>query len=128
MIKIYTSRSNLACRKAKKWLIEHELEFEEKNWQHHGMSLGEFYKILSLTDNGLLDLISRRSNAYPEFFKRMSHYSLSEIYDTLLREKTLLRMPLILDEQRLQIGFNPEDIRQFIPRERRKVMLKKEKK
>jgi len=124
MIKLYTSRSNLACKKAKEWLQDHQLEFEEINWYHQGMSLPEFHKILSLTDNGFLDIISTRSNAYPKFIKKMHKYSLTEVHGILLREKTLLRMPIILDEQCIQIGFNPNDIRKFVPRKYREQCRK----
>ncbi|MGL4482194.1 MAG: ArsC/Spx/MgsR family protein, partial [Lactococcus garvieae] len=34
---------------------------------------------------------------------------------------TLLRRPLILDDKRLQVGYNEDDIRKFLPRSVRRV-------
>ncbi|MEH7391609.1 ArsC/Spx/MgsR family protein, partial [Bacillus sp. JJ1474] len=43
--------------------------------------------------------------------------SLSELYQTIKDHPKLLRRPLILDEKRLQVGFNEEEIRRFLPRQ-----------
>ncbi len=37
---------------------------------------------------------------------------------------SLLRRPIILDEKRMQIGFNEDEIRAFLPRKYRKQELK----
>ena len=37
----------------------------------------------------------------------------------------LLRRPIMIDEKRLQIGFNEDEIRRFLPREVRALELRK---
>ncbi|AEU40555.1 Arsenate reductase related protein, glutaredoxin family [Lactococcus cremoris subsp. cremoris A76] len=34
---------------------------------------------------------------------------------------SLLRIPLIVDESHIQVGFNEDDVRKFVPRPARKV-------
>ena len=113
--------SNTSCRKAKEWLINHNLEFKEINWQTTGMSRREFNKILSLTETGIQEIISKRSLAYPYFAKEMDRLSLKDVFVLIHCERSLLRLPLIVDEERLQVGYNFDDIRQFIPREKREM-------
>lgn len=52
MIKIYTNSSDASSYKAKEWLTRQQLDFEEINWRKKGMTLEEFYRILSLTEKG----------------------------------------------------------------------------
>lgn len=49
--------------------------------------------------------------------------SLKELLGLINQNPSLIRYPLIVDEQRLQIGYNADDIRQFIPREVRILEL-----
>lgn len=120
MIKFY-STSGTSSRKAREWLIKNNLEFKEINWKTSSMSREDFNKILSLTESGIQEIISKRSIAYPIFSKKLITLSLSEIFVFLHCEKSLLRLPLIVDENHLQIGYNIENIRQFIPREKREI-------
>ena len=43
--------------------------------------------------------------------------------DLFIEEPSLIRRPIIMDDRRLQIGFNDEEIRMFLPREIRDVGL-----
>lgn len=121
MIKIYTSPTSSSCQKATKWLIKYNIPFKEILWQRDGMSLKEFYNILSLTENGVADIVSVQSRAYIEIENNFVNKSLKEVYLHMLTNKSLLRTPLILDNTHLQVGFNSEEIRKFIPRNMRKV-------
>ena len=66
MIKLYVSPSCTSCRKAKSWLEEHNLEYEEKNIYHEPLSKNEIKEILMLTDEGTEEIISYRSQAYQD--------------------------------------------------------------
>lgn len=37
---------------------------------------------------------------------------------------TLLRRPLIVDHKRLQVGYNDDEIRKFLPRKKREIQIK----
>ncbi|MHC5924173.1 ArsC/Spx/MgsR family protein, partial [Streptococcus pyogenes] len=50
--------------------------------------------------------------------------SISQLIDLIETYPSLLRRPIILDKKRMQIGFNEDEIRAFLPRNYRKQELK----
>lgn len=123
MIKLYISPSCTSCRKAKAWLEEHELAFEEQNIYHEPLTKEEIKEILMLTDEGTEEIISYRSEAYKNLEVDFDELSMRELLDLFIQEPSLIRRPIIMDDRRLQIGFNDEEIRMFLPREIREVGL-----
>lgn len=123
MIKLYVSPSCTSCRKAKSWLEEHNLEYEEKNIYHEPLSKNEIKEILMLTDEGTEEIISYRSQAYQDLDVDIDALSMNELLDLFIEEPSLIRRPIIMDERRLQIGYNEEEIRMFLPREIRDIEL-----
>lgn len=43
------------------------------------------------------------------------------LIEVIEKNRSLLRRPLIVDEKRLQVGYNEDDIRKFLPRSVRKI-------
>ena len=117
MIKLYISPSCTSCRKAKAWLEENEMDFEEKNIYHEPLTKDEIKEILMLTDEGTEEIISYRSEAYQNLERDIEDFSMNELLDLFIEEPSLIRRPIIMDDRRLQIGFNDEEIRMFLPRE-----------
>lgn len=123
MIKLYLSPSCTSCRKAKAWLEEHNLEYVEKNIYHEPLTKDEIKEILMLTDEGTEEIISYRSEAYKRLQIDFDELSMSELLDLFIEEPSLVRRPIIMDDRRLQVGFNDEEIRMFLPREVREAGL-----
>lgn len=123
MIKLYVSPSCTSCRKAKSWLEEQNLEYVEKNIYHEPLTKDEIKEILMLTDEGTEEIISYRSQAYKNLEKDINKLSMSELLDLLVEEPSLIRRPIIMDDRRLQIGYNEEEIRMFLPRNIRDLRL-----
>lgn len=116
MIKLYLSPSCSSCRKAKACLISNHISFEEINIRNTLISEKELFHILSLTDSGTDDIISKRSLLYQKLNLNFNDIILSEAVKIINEHQSLLKRPLIVDDKRIQIGFNEEDIRKFIPR------------
>ena len=123
MIKLYVSPSCTSCRKAKSWLEEHGLEYEEKNIFHDPLTKDEIKEILMLTDEGTEEIISYRSQAYKNLDVDFDTLSMSELLDLFIEEPSLIRRPIIMDDRRLQIGYNEEEIRMFLPKRVRQLEL-----
>ncbi len=123
MIKLYVSPSCTSCRKAKSWLEEQNLEYVEKNIYHEPLTKDEIKEILMLTDEGTEEIISYRSQAYKSLEEDINKLSMSELLDLLVEEPSLIRRPIIMDDRRLQIGYNEEEIRMFLPRKIRNLRL-----
>lgn len=124
MIKVYLSGSCSSCRKARKWLRKRQLEFMEINLSSTVMSKEDLIKILSLTENGLEDIIAVRGKTYLNLEQEFESLSLEEAIRLIQKKPRLLKRPLIFDDNRLLVGFNEEGIRAFVPTEVRKVELK----
>jgi regulatory protein spx len=121
MIKVYTVASCSSCKKAKDWLKAHNLDYEEVNLITDELTDKEILQILSLTETGTEEIISRRSKAYSKLDLNFDDLSISCLLDVVGKNRTLLRRPLILDDKRLQVGYNEDDIRKFLPRKVREL-------
>lgn len=123
MILLYTTPSCSSCRKAKKWLEEFQLPYKEKNLFVTQLTEDEIYKILELTENGTEDIISKRSKYITENNIDVEAMTLKEVVRLIQDEPSVLKRPIILDDKRLQVGYNDEEIRTFIPRELREMAI-----
>jgi len=88
------------------------------------LTADELQKILSLTENGTDDLISTRSKVFQKLDIDLDELSVRQLIELIELYPSLLRRPIILDEKRMQIGFNEDEIRAFLPRNYRKQELK----
>ena len=83
------------------------------------ISQEDLIHILTLTDNGFSDIVkcnSRSTDRAKELISKLEILSFKESVGFLIRNPDLLKSPIIFDEKRLLIGYNSEEIRQFIPK------------
>jgi len=123
MLIIYTAPSCTSCRKAKEWLEQYDIPYMEKSLVKDGLSMNELRQILMMTDDGTADIISQRSNAFHQLKVNLEEISLSELHSLIQKNIGLLRRPILMDNHRIQIGYNEDEIRRFIPRKLRKLEL-----
>lgn len=124
MITLFLSPSCTSCRKARAWLLNHEVPFLEHNIMTSPLSAQELQHILSLTENGTDDIISTRSKIFQKLDLDVESLSISELIKLIEENPSLLRRPIILDAKRMQIGFNEDEIRAFLPRSYRQQELR----
>ena len=124
MITLFLSPSCTSCRKARAWLLNHEVPFVEHNIMTSPLSAQELQHILSLTENGTDDIISTRSKIFQKLDLDIESLSISELIKLIEENPSLLRRPIILDAKRMQIGFNEDEIRAFLPRSYRQQELR----
>jgi len=125
LVTLYTTPSCTSCRKARAWLEEHQIPYTERNIFSEPLSLQEIKDILRMTEEGTEDIVSTRSKAYSDLNIEISEISLNDFYRIVQEQPGLLRRPIMIDEKRLQIGFNEDEIRRFLPREVRALELRK---
>ena len=125
MVTLYTSPSCTSCRKAKAWLQEHDIPFKERNIFSEPLSVPEIKNILRMTENGTEDIISKRSKAYAQLKVNLNELPMKDLYEMISKNPGLLRRPIILDDKRLQVGYNEDEIRRFLPRRVRGLELAK---
>lgn len=99
------------CRKAKKWLDEHGLEYEEvhiaenppsrtdleKLYQNSGLDIKKFFNTsgMKYRELGLKDKVKTMSD--------------DELLDVLSTDGMLIKRPILSDGQRVTVGFNDEN-------------------
>lgn len=124
MITIYTTPSCSSCRKAKKWLDEHKVAYEEKNLFNHRINDTDIEMMLNHAENGFDDIISTRSKVFKEQELEVEDMSVSELKNFIISHPSVLKRPIIVDAKRMQVGYNDEEIRVFIPKKLREMIMR----
>ena len=119
MIKIYTSPSCSSCRKVKKWFLEQNIPFIEKNIFVATLNEQELTDILMKSENGTDDIISKKSKIVKESGVDIDSMTVKELIGFIKENPSILKRPIMVDDHRIQVGYNPDEIRSFIPHARR---------
>ncbi|MEH7095267.1 transcriptional regulator SpxA [Neobacillus vireti] len=119
MVTLYSTPSCGSCRKAKAWLEEHHIDYIERNILSNPLTVDEIKSILRLTEEGTSEIISTNSKTFQELNINIESLPLNDFYKLIMENPKMLRRPIILDEKRLQVGYNDEEIRSFLPRKLR---------
>ncbi|SIS47808.1 transcriptional regulator SpxA [Salimicrobium flavidum] len=124
MVTLYTSPSCTSCRKAKAWLEEHNIDYTERNIFSEPLTIDEIKEILRMTEDGTEEIISKRSKVFQKMDTDFDQLPMQELFDLIQENPGLLRRPIIIDDKRLQVGYNEDEIRRFLPRSVRTFQLK----
>ena len=119
MVTLYTTPSCGSCRKAKAWFEEHHIDYIERNILAKPLTVDEIKSILRMTEDGTSEIISTNSKTFQELDINIESLPLNEFYKIIMKYPKMVRRPIILDEKRLQVGYNEEEIRSFLPRKLR---------
>ncbi len=119
MIQIYTTPSCASCRKAKKWFDQYKIPYSEKNIFSIKLSKEDIFKMLANSENGFDDIISTRSKVFKEKQLEPDSMTIQELVDFIIENPSVLKRPIIINENELQVGYNNEDITIFLPKELR---------
>lgn len=114
--KLFTATSNTSCRKAIAWMNEYNIPFVEKNISTTPITIEEIQEILSLTNEGTEEIISKKAYAIKKLKVDIDSLSMPQLYQVIQDNPGILRLPIIHDGRKLQVGYNDDEIRQFLPR------------
>ena len=113
MIVIYTSPGCSSCRKVKTYLKDKHLKFIEKNIFNTLLNKDEIKYLISRTDNGTDDIISKRSKIIQENKYDIDSMSINELCDFIVSNPSVLKRPIIIDDKNMQVGYDEEEIELF---------------
>ncbi len=119
MIKIYYSPSCSSCRKVRKWFDEQKIPHEDKDIFSGSLSVADLKEIISKSIDGTDEIISPRSKIVSENDIDFDSMTISELIAFIREHPSVLRRPIIVSDRQVQVGYNEEEIRTFIPRARR---------
>lgn len=114
-ITIYEKPSCNSSKIALRCLDNYNIEYEKL--RINSISFKHLVSILKMTECGLDDIV--RTQRVPAVLKKkvrkLYSLTLSEALIYLLLNPELLRTPIIFSENKLLVGFNPYEIRKFVP-------------
>ncbi|PWZ93297.1 transcriptional regulator Spx, partial [Staphylococcus pseudintermedius] len=97
--------------------------YTERNIFSEHLTLDEIKQILKMTEDGTDEIISTRSKTYQKLNVDIDALPLQDLYAIIQDNPGILRRPIILDDKRLQVGYNEDEIRRFLPRKVRTFQL-----
>lgn len=115
MILLYTSPGCASCRKAKQWLKENDMKFVEKNIFTTILKEDEIKYLLQRSENGTEDIISTRSKAFQELKKDLDDLSVKELVDFIQKNPSVMKRPIIINENSFVVGYDDDEITAFVP-------------
>lgn len=104
------------------WFEKYKINVDSKRIGE--ISKQDLQKILSYMDGGLETITKRSSMSNPQTqnsLEMLLEMNLDEGLEYLSRNAYLLRSPIVLDDNKVQVGYNMDDLRQFFPREYRRL-------
>ncbi|WP_050180840.1 Spx/MgsR family RNA polymerase-binding regulatory protein [Domibacillus robiginosus] len=110
-VTFYTYPSCTSCRKTKKWLSAHSVEVQERHLFRETPTRQELLTLLSMTSEGLDELLATRSRTFKSLHVNVDEMPLSAVVDLIIQEPKLLRRPILTDGKALVVGYNPEKLR-----------------
>ncbi|MFK4944062.1 Spx/MgsR family RNA polymerase-binding regulatory protein [Lactococcus garvieae] len=121
MLKIYTISSNQETKEAERWLYAHKVKFIEVDLLKEQVSTEEILRIVSLTEHGVEEIVETETRAYTRLNLNFKDLKLEDFMELLEENATLLKVPLMLDEKQLQIGFDEDKMQRFLEKPSKKV-------
>lgn len=122
MIEVYYAGNTNSGRKTMEWLEKQNLPFiEKKITKNNPFKIEEIMQFLARAENGFDDLINSRAKIFKELEADLNQLSTSDLIDTIVRIPTLVKLPLIVDEKKIVIGYNENELRCFLPAEYRRI-------
>lgn len=114
-----------SVKKAQECLEDHKIEYELIPYGK--LSRQQLLEILSYTEGGFADVLRRGMN-YQKLSRlageKVEEMGTLELADFLLSNSRYLNQLLLVGNNRIQVGYNEEEMRKFIPKNKRVIAKK----
>ncbi len=117
MLKIYIYAQCDTCRKAVKWLREHNIAFEERPIRETPPSRAELRVMLAANGGEMRKLFNTSGRDYreQELGAKLSTLSESEAFDLMAANGNLVKRPFLIGKGVALVGFNPATWAEHVP-------------
>ena len=123
MVKIFYSPSCQSCRKVRKWFDDQKIPYTAKDIFSGTLTDADIKEIIAKSIDGTDEIISRRSKVFQEKNIDFDSMTISELISFIKENPSVLKRPIIIDDKRLQVGYNEEEIEIFVPYARRMAYM-----
>lgn len=123
IVTIYYKGTCNSSKKAIQWFDNHYIEY--KKYKICEITLEDLLDVLSMTDKGFTDIIKRQMSTDSVTRKKiqiLQDLSFEEGLSYIKKNSEMLRTPIIVSKNKFLIGYNSEEIRQFISTNYRKKL------
>ena len=98
------------CRKAKKWLTDHDIDFEEVNLVEHPPSADTLKKMIAASGQDIKKLFNTSGKVYREnnLKERLPQMTEDEKIALLASNGMLIKRPLVYGNDQVTLGFKEE--------------------
>ncbi|MCO5175364.1 MAG: hypothetical protein M9890_00040 [Thermomicrobiales bacterium] len=86
------------------------MEYDRRDFFRNRLTIDELRAILKSANVSPSDILSRRSRVYQSHKDEIDAMTADELLAEMIVEPTLIRRPLILDNQRLVVGFDKKGL------------------
>jgi Spx/MgsR family transcriptional regulator len=107
----FTYPSCTSCRKTKKWLTANAVAYEERHLFKETPTSEELKELLTLTTEGLDELLATRSRIFKSLNQDVNDLTLSQVINMVVEEPRLLKRPIVTDGKKLVVGYNPDALK-----------------
>lgn len=116
MIVAYSMGKNTSDRNVIEWFDARKMIVYKK--RINNISKEDLLHILKLSEQGLLEILKSSTSAKAPLKSKLdiiNRLNFNESLNFILKHPEVLRSPIVFDEKHLLIGYNSDEIRQFIP-------------
>lgn len=125
MITIFMSPSCSSCRKVRTWFKNQGIPFKEVNILKTPLKERDLMDILNKSLDGTDEIISTRSKIFKEKNIDIDSMSVKELVNFIKENPSILKRPIIVDDERIQVGYNADEIEIFERHKKDIVIAKK---
>ncbi|MFD1429347.1 Spx/MgsR family RNA polymerase-binding regulatory protein [Lacticaseibacillus mingshuiensis] len=123
-VTVITRTSCSSSRRAVAWLQDNDIPHIKRTSSESPLSFDEVLKLLIRCEHGFLDILSVRGRAYASLKDSLANLQLNDLIAKIVEDPSLLRYPIIMDGEKVLVGFNRSEIRKFTPSDKRKADLR----
>ena len=120
-VQLYIKSSCASSRKALKYLVENDIEHDVIAIQHEGVTRELVKKVLFHSENGVEDVVVGTLTKN----NRFKGITVEGFIDIILENPKFLKTPIVVQGNKLQVGYNVEDMGTFLPRHKKQLSFMK---
>jgi arsenate reductase/regulatory protein spx len=114
MITAFLYNSCTSCRKTEDVLKQSGIEYEKREFFKDRFTPDELRSLLNTVGLKPSDVLSTRSRVYKERNLAEADLTEDQILDLMVEEPTLLRRPIVVNGDRVIVGYNEAKLRDLI--------------
>jgi arsenate reductase len=112
MIQVYGIKNCNKIRDTIHWLKEHEIEFTFYDLKNEPLTREELEEFVHRI--GLDVLVNKRGMKWRDLGLKDQNLSDKELFDQLLEHQTMMKRPVLINEEAILVGYDEEAFEDFV--------------